>query len=283
VHWGKASGGMALALECLVHARTNLYCPDCRCGEGGNRRKEGGVCKKKDAESLIKIMLGEPAKALGSLMAVPLTKRLHRNLITAAIEAKKRLAEAGVSPKEVPLSIIHPALQGAALEENPELQAAWANLIANAADPRYEDKVLPSFVVMLKELSPQGAVLLKILYEDASKRRPKRMVEGTRYSLLQIQTLFDKAQRARQTSPPGLKQGGAAVITEVSIMIGVLKRMCILQDRSVQNLVNEAFREKFVGQVSITTLGKAFFAACQPPPPATEIKTAGDGLPGTLS
>ena len=65
---------------------------------------------KKESDGFLKAVLGEPAKALGGLIADKINKRRHANLIKICVEAKRALADAGVLPKEVPLmSSIQPS------------------------------------------------------------------------------------------------------------------------------------------------------------------------------
>jgi hypothetical protein len=120
---------------------------------------------KKESDGFLKAIYGEPAKALGGLFADKINKRRHHNLITITAEAKRKLKDAGVSPKEVPLSIIHPALEAASLEEHPDLQQTWANLLGNAADPRQSKLTSPSFPIMLRELRSKDVRFLSRLYE----------------------------------------------------------------------------------------------------------------------
>jgi hypothetical protein len=63
---------------------------------------------KKESESFLAAALGEPAKALGGLITDHVNARRHKNLIAITVMAKQRLLSAGVSPKEVPLSIFIP-------------------------------------------------------------------------------------------------------------------------------------------------------------------------------
>src|SRR5258708_32946363 len=93
--------------------------------------KESAQALEKEARGFIGTILGEPAKALGGLLGDKVNKRRHGNLIKIVVQAKRKLAEAGVSPKEVPLKIIHPLLEAASLEEDETMQAMWANLLAN--------------------------------------------------------------------------------------------------------------------------------------------------------
>jgi hypothetical protein len=84
--------------------------------------KEAGEALKKEADGFLKAVYGEPARALGGFFADKINKRRHANLIRITVEAKRKLAAAGVSPKEVPLTIIHPMLEAASLEEDADMQ-----------------------------------------------------------------------------------------------------------------------------------------------------------------
>ena len=132
---------------------------------------------KKESESFLTAALGEPAKAFGGLVADRINARRHANLIKITVAAKHKLDAAGVSPKEVPLKIIHPMIEAASLEENPDLQTIWANLLANAADPRQEHPVHPSFILMAKELTPRES--------DVPRRSPRRVTRTQECALFQ--------------------------------------------------------------------------------------------------
>jgi hypothetical protein len=120
---------------------------------------------KERAKGFISAVFHAPGEALGGLFADAINERRHANLIKIAGRAQERLTKAGVSAKEVPLSVIHPAIQAASLEEDPELQEVWANLLANAADPRAVHPMPPSFPNILKELSSREVKLLDVLFQ----------------------------------------------------------------------------------------------------------------------
>jgi hypothetical protein len=123
---------------------------------------------RKESETFLNAVLGEPAKALGGLIADRINARRHANLVTITVEAKRKLDAAGVSPREVPLKIIHPMIEAASLEEDPDMQTRWANLLANAADP-YAEALPPSFPRILSEMSSREARFLDRLYEHLSE------------------------------------------------------------------------------------------------------------------
>jgi hypothetical protein len=98
--------------------------------------------------------------------------------------AKEMLAEAGIRPGPVPLRTLLPLLQYASLENDEYLQERWAALLANAG--RCEDsELLPSFVEILRQLSPLEAHLLDRMYSRVIDERsstpgtvPERIMVG---------------------------------------------------------------------------------------------------------
>lgn len=121
------------------------------------------------SEQFLHIVLGAPAKAFGGLIADKINARRHANLVKITVKAKQRLDEAGISPKEVPLKIIHPLLESASLEESPELQAMWAALLAGTASEGTESQ-FAGFVEILKQLSTQEARFLKALWDGIHEK-----------------------------------------------------------------------------------------------------------------
>jgi hypothetical protein len=81
-----------------------------------------------------------------------LGRRRFQNVEAIGNKAHFILLNIGVAAKEVPLNIIHPLIGAASLQEDPELQEIWANLLANAADPREVREVSPIFSDILKEM-----------------------------------------------------------------------------------------------------------------------------------
>jgi hypothetical protein len=141
--------------------------------------KEAGEALKKESEGFLKAVYGEPARALGGLFTDKINKRRHANLIKITVEAKRKLAGAGVSPKEVPLKIIHPMLEAASLEEDPDMQTRWANLLAKAADQRAE-ALPPSFPRILAEMSSREARFLDGVYDQLSQSSIKTKLAFTK-------------------------------------------------------------------------------------------------------
>ncbi|HEX4807890.1 MAG TPA: Abi-alpha family protein [Bryobacteraceae bacterium] len=131
---------------------------------------------KSESQAFLSAVLPEPGKALGGWFADWINASRHKNLIKITAQAKRNLAEANLTPKEVPLNIIHPALEVASLEENDALQTVWANLLANAADSAQTNPVQVSFVSTLRELSTREVTFLESLHKavnaDEKGKRP---------------------------------------------------------------------------------------------------------------
>jgi hypothetical protein len=80
------------------------------------------------------------------------------------------ISNAGFEPKPVALKVLLPVLDYASVEEDEDLHTAWAALLANAADPRQGDSILPAFPHVLKELRPLDARFLSDLYNLTADR-----------------------------------------------------------------------------------------------------------------
>ncbi|HWE48899.1 MAG TPA: Abi-alpha family protein [Bryobacteraceae bacterium] len=127
--------------------------------------KEISEVAKDQAERFLSNVLGEPATALGGLFVDKINIRRFRNLVNTVVEAKRLLAERGLTEKDVPLNIIHPALEAASLAEDHDLRTLWANLLANAADPRNSRQIEAAFVGVFKELSSRDGKFLGRLFQ----------------------------------------------------------------------------------------------------------------------
>jgi hypothetical protein len=96
------------------------------------------------------------------------------------------LLNIGEKPREIPLNILHPALEAASLQEDTDLQEVWANFLANAGDPRQVTRVEPSFVAMLRNLSSREVRFLESLCDGVDglwhiqlgKRDVQKMYDG---------------------------------------------------------------------------------------------------------
>ena len=129
-----------------------------------------GPAAVKVTGGFLKTVTGE----VGALVKDKISARRFRNLIPIVIEAKRQLANAGLSPHEVPLKIIHPLLEAASLEEDESLRERWAALLANSARSDDSGEILASFPAILKELSSREVRFLSALYQQVEAKTAAR-------------------------------------------------------------------------------------------------------------
>jgi hypothetical protein len=93
---------------------------------------------------------------------------MFNNLVAVVARAKQKLKDKGVEPSEVPLKIIHPLLEASALEEEPDLQELWANLLAGAASRTMP--FLPAYIDILRHLSTEEVRFLTLMIQNLDKQ-----------------------------------------------------------------------------------------------------------------
>lgn len=123
---------------------------------------------------LLKRIAGPLADEIGESFA--LLARPHR--VKLGIEMLKKtqrmLIEADITPRAVPPRLFLPMMDAASIEDDEDLHTRWAALLANAASS--PDAVHPSYIEVLKQLTPVEARLLDELYEIA-KGKPWQKVD----------------------------------------------------------------------------------------------------------
>jgi len=79
-------------------------------------------------------------------------------------KANEFLRKRGKTPQQVPMKLLAPILEYGSLEDDESMQDRWASLLASAADQSFNNRILPSFASILKELSPVEAMILDRIY-----------------------------------------------------------------------------------------------------------------------
>jgi hypothetical protein len=154
----------------------------------------------------------------------------------------------------VALNVLHPLLESASLQEDDELQERWANLLANAADPRKGSPVTPAFIAILKDLSPREVKFLDALFKAAKGVKLQMSLAG-----LQVQ--YREANLARKPAPQTMAHYSHLPVldsddeAEFEIVMDILSRARIL----AESAGNHEGPHRFTG------LGFAFVRACQKP------------------
>ena len=194
-----------------------------------------------------------------------------RNILKLLPRVRTMLSEAGIEPGSVNPSLLFPLLNGASLQDDEDLQTRWAALLANAANPAKDPEVLPSFVEVLKNISPDEARFLTRLFEyhaernglcdPRSLRSPDDFSLGTEAALLQFTvTTRDEYQAALQSDDR----------RRIRMFLGNFGRLGIVRhrERTVPEVVfdsNPSRAITFDREYVLTPFGNSFLLACQPP------------------
>jgi len=226
------------------------------------------------AEGFLKEILGPPAKEMGELWKDKVSARRFRNLIKIVAHAKEQLEEAGVSPKEVPLKIIHPLLESASLEEDQELQERWASLLANSADSDSQVNVLPRYITTLRELSSLEARLLNDMYERVAGQLQKSKYGVTHVRHVALGDTIEVIKKCftlkyRSMSPDSIPKDDPT--PEVVSALENLVRLGLLRTESYPEPKPDNPICYF------TTFGFTFVQACNRPSKMTERSATPDG------
>jgi hypothetical protein len=119
------------------------------------------------AADLIKRIGGPVADEIGEYLAASVRPYTVVRQVEAVAKAQQMLNDRGLSTHSVPPRLLLPILEGASIEDEEDLHTKWSALLANAAS---SDKVHPSYVEILKQLTPDDARLLDKLYEYTNAR-----------------------------------------------------------------------------------------------------------------
>jgi len=253
---------------------------------------------EKEAGPFVRAILGGPGGVLWGIAGDWARELRHKNLISIFLRAKRRLEDAGVSPHAVPLKIIHPFLEAASLEEEPELQELWANLIANGADPRNVNSLRVVYIEMLRTLS---ACQAKFLDEVFALRRQEdggilHEAHGWTFVIGELEEPAFRAGVITRTQLTGLTYGEYAenekeisdCFRQLDMALtnfqrnGIMEPITGVEDivlsrelsdvplngtvgQVMSSLMRVRFRPKASVRYRLTALGRAFIVACKPP------------------
>jgi hypothetical protein len=120
---------------------------------------------------IVKRIAGPLADEIGESLA--LIAKPYRIMLSVKMfqKTQRMLKEAGITPQAVPPRLFLPILEGASIQDDDDLHSRWAALLANAATS--PTLIHPSYIEILKQLTPQEAQLLDRLYDHCLKKRTK--------------------------------------------------------------------------------------------------------------
>ncbi len=101
--------------------------------------------------------------------------RRAEGVISLSRAAQKKLDEAGLSKeqyRQCSIKLGLPLIENASLEDEPTLQDIWANLLANALNPEFEEEIRTSFISIIKDLSTTDVLILQELNVQPNRSTP---------------------------------------------------------------------------------------------------------------
>jgi hypothetical protein len=155
----------------------------------------------KEVRQLVCDMLGPAAKEVGAAFGEQLKYWRFKRAIRILEKTSAILREKNIQPTAVNLKLLVPLLEGASLEEDDDLVARWAALLASAAAA---DFVHPSFPKILSELTPIEARILDQIYDGHSGEKflvTKLLPDLEALSEEQINVAFNNLFRQQLCEP----------------------------------------------------------------------------------
>lgn len=106
----------------------------------------------KVAKDYLDKLLSPGLDQAGGILADRVAFWRFKNRVSIILQAKAFLEAKGLSPKQVPMKAAYAILEAGSLEDDQEMQARWAAMLAHAANPD-EPELLPALPKILSELS----------------------------------------------------------------------------------------------------------------------------------
>lgn len=124
-----------------------------------------GIDATREFGAFVARFVGAPlAEGMGIVHDILRYKRWE-NQTRLMQRANQLCEEAGIKQlRPLPFKLAVPLIEGAALEDEPDLQDMWAKLLVNAANPAKDVEITRSYVAILEQLTPFHATLLKTIY-----------------------------------------------------------------------------------------------------------------------
>jgi hypothetical protein len=119
-----------------------------------------------EAKSLVGKFLGPACEEFGALIGEGVRFLRLKNQVRLLKKATQILETEGLEPKAVNLKIFVPLLEAGALEEDIDMAERWAALLASAANPKNKYALEPSFIDILRQLSPIQARIVEVVYQQ---------------------------------------------------------------------------------------------------------------------
>ncbi len=202
-----------------------------------------------EAKGLLSKFLGPAFEEAGAVLGDHVRTFRLRQQIKLLRKAERILKDEGLKPKAVNMRVLLPLIDAAALEDDEEMAARWASLLASAANPNSRMSLEASFIEILKQLPSTHAFVLDVFYEQIDRHKiaaEKWQENGVVTEYLQKMLRLDASQ--------------FNVAVDNLLRLRLLDHPSVLLDTVNGNDVR--FQVTSAGILCATHLGKAFVAAC---------------------
>jgi hypothetical protein len=122
---------------------------------------------------ILKKIPGPLADEMGESLAVVARHYRVKLAVKMFRKTERMLTEAGITPHAVPPRLFLPIVENASMQDDEDLHTRWAALLANAAAT--PDSVHPSFIEVLRQLTPKDAKLLDDLYDVCVEKKTRKV------------------------------------------------------------------------------------------------------------
>jgi Abortive infection alpha len=183
-------------------------------------------------------VMGSPGLELGELVTDQIRAWRFKRGIKYVQRAMKQLEDAGMNPKAVPMRTLAPLMDGGTLEDDEEMGARWASLLANAASG--EREVPPSFASVLRDLEPEQARILDHVYQTMMQIAPELRKQNLGMARMGI------------VAELGLSNETLEYHLDNLIRLRLVRRPSGVIDDELE-------------MVTLSEFGRAFVRACRPP------------------
>lgn len=201
---------------------------------------------------IVKRMLGPAADELAEMWRDKIRLYRYDRQIRCIEKAESMAKAAGFTPNAVPSKILFPLLEGVSFENEESLHDMWAALLVNAASPYDAERVRPSFIATLKQMSPDEASILSWMHEQTWT------ADGdSTFSLRAIFKIYGERGFLAPTIDSGDVRRHLAANLRLGACLDSLESAALI--RAEGNYENRVYK--------LTTRGDQLIYVCRPPKP----------------
>lgn len=204
---------------------------------------------------IVKRVAGPLADEIGESLAV--LARPYRIMLSVKMfqKTQRMLKEAGITPQAVPPRLFLPILEGASIQDDDDLHTRWSALLANAATS--PGLVHPSYVEILKQLTPEDAQLLDRLYDSCKTKRHRSVTPW-----VNTITYAERERRVAAGEHPEIP-------FQNLVRLGLIETVYTIDSSKVKVRYTQGRSSKFEGKLDdhyeLTESADLFVQACRAP------------------